>query len=82
MRSLVNKVPLSPAGNLWSLGQNAESASDYPKGACPTSDALFARSILLPIPSSLTEEQETAVAEAIRMSVTAEASVGSGLLPS
>ena len=33
--SLVKKVPLSPAGNPWSLPQNAESVYDYRKGACP-----------------------------------------------
>jgi 8-amino-3,8-dideoxy-alpha-D-manno-octulosonate transaminase len=63
---LVNKVPLSPAGNPWSLPQNQESARSYGKGACPQSDALFARSILIPIPSRLTSEQETEAAAAIK----------------
>ena len=52
--ALVNKVPLSPAGNPWSLPQNSQSVYNYAKGACPTSDALFARAVLLPIPSRLT----------------------------
>lgn len=64
--SLVNKVPLSPAGNPWSLAENAKSIYDYGKGACPRSDALFARSILLPIPSRLTTEQEDAAAAAVK----------------
>jgi 8-amino-3,8-dideoxy-alpha-D-manno-octulosonate transaminase len=68
--TLVDKTPLSPAGNPWSLAENAQSVYCYRKGACPRSDALFARSVLLPIPSCLTEEQETAAAEAIRASVT------------
>lgn len=72
---LVNKVPLSAAGNPWTLVQNAQSVYGYEKGACPRSDALLARSILLPIASCLTEEQETAAVEVIRASVTTEASV-------
>ncbi len=56
--SLINKVPLSSAGNPWSLKENAESIYDYTKGACPRSDELFARSIVLPVPSCLTEELE------------------------
>ena len=64
--SLVNKVPLSPAGNPWSLAENAQSVYGYAKGACPASDALFARSVLVPIPSRLTEQQEQAGAEAIK----------------
>jgi len=63
---LVNKVPLSPAGNPWSLPQNLESNYQYGLGACPRSDALFARSILLPVPSRLTPPQEKTAAEIIR----------------
>lgn len=69
--SLVNKVPLSPAGNPWSLAENAKSVLSYDKGACPRSDALFARSILLPIPSRLTPEQEEAAAAAVKAAVQA-----------
>ncbi len=64
--SLVGKVPLSPAGNPWQL---AEGVHDYHKGACPKSDALFARSVLVPIPSRLTKDQEKAAAEAIKAAV-------------
>lgn len=67
--SLVNKVPLSPAGNPWSLAENAASVYDYAKGTCPASDALFDRSILLPIPSRLSQEQEKAAAGIIRSAV-------------
>jgi dTDP-4-amino-4,6-dideoxygalactose transaminase len=60
---LAGKVPLSAAGNPWKLPQNQHSVYDYRQGACPRSDDLFARSILLPIPSRLTRTQEiTAVA--------------------
>jgi 8-amino-3,8-dideoxy-alpha-D-manno-octulosonate transaminase len=66
VQQLVRKVPLSPAGNPWSLPQNEQSVWDYQKGACPHSDGLFARSILLPIPSRLTLQQEKAAAEIIK----------------
>jgi len=70
IRALVDKVPLSPAGNPWTLAENAASVYSYQQGACPQSDALFARSVLLPIPSRLSEEQEKAAAEAVRAAVT------------
>jgi 8-amino-3,8-dideoxy-alpha-D-manno-octulosonate transaminase len=64
--ALVNKTPLSPAGNPWSSVENRESVHDYSQGACPRSDALFARSVLLPIPSCLTREQEQLAVTVIR----------------
>ena len=67
--ALVKKVPLSPAGNPWSLPQNGDSVRDYRKGACPKSDELFAKSILITIPSRLTRAQEKEMAEAIRASL-------------
>lgn len=67
--TLVNKVPLSPAGNPWKLVENAQSVFDYHRGECPKSDALFDRSILLPIPSRLTEEQEQTAAQIIRAAI-------------
>jgi 8-amino-3,8-dideoxy-alpha-D-manno-octulosonate transaminase len=68
---LVDKTPLSPAGNPWSLPQNAKSVHDYGKGACPVSDDLFGRSVLIAIPSRLTRRQETLMAQALRKAVTA-----------
>ena len=70
--ALVDKAPLSPAGNPWTLPQNAQSVYNYAKGTCPRSDALFARAVLLPIPSRLTEEQEIAAANAIRKAVSSQ----------
>ncbi len=67
--ALVNKTPLSPAGNPWSLPQNRESAREYKKGSCPRSDDLFARSVILPVPSRLQPEAEEKAAEAIRAAV-------------
>jgi dTDP-4-amino-4,6-dideoxygalactose transaminase len=69
IRALVEKVPLSPAGNPWSLAENAGSVHDYAKGACPRSDDLFARSILVPVPSRLTSAQEEDAAAVIRESL-------------
>jgi dTDP-4-amino-4,6-dideoxygalactose transaminase len=66
---LVNKVPLSRAGNPWNLPENQPSACEYRKGACPRSDALFARAILLPIPSRLTRAQEDTAVEIIQKAV-------------
>ncbi|MHC4562273.1 MAG: DegT/DnrJ/EryC1/StrS family aminotransferase [Planctomycetota bacterium] len=63
---LVNKTPLSPAGNPWSLAENAQSVCDYNKGACPNTDALLARSVVLAIPSRLTGEQEQFMIDAVR----------------
>ena len=63
---LVRKVPLSPSGNPWNLEANRESVYDYGKGACPVADGLFARSVIIPIPSNLTEEQERDAAELIK----------------
>ncbi|HOM16760.1 MAG TPA: DegT/DnrJ/EryC1/StrS family aminotransferase, partial [Thermoguttaceae bacterium] len=67
--ALVSKTTLSSAGNPWSLEQNAQSVYRYAKGACPASDALFARSILLPVPSRLTEEQENWAVQVIKKAV-------------
>ena len=69
IHALVNKEPLSPAGNPWNLEANKESIYDYHKGNCPKSDELFSRSILVPVPSFLTPEQEKEAAEAIIFSM-------------
>ena len=69
VQQLVGKVPLSPAGNPWNLPQNMQSVCDYRKGACPRSDSLFARSILLPIPSRLTLRQEEAAVEIVKQAM-------------
>jgi dTDP-4-amino-4,6-dideoxygalactose transaminase len=67
---LTGKVPLSPAGNPWSLPENRQSVCDYRKGACPFSDDLLDRAILLPIPSKLSQAQEAKAAHIIREAVT------------
>ncbi|MDD5697469.1 MAG: DegT/DnrJ/EryC1/StrS family aminotransferase [Victivallaceae bacterium] len=67
--ALVNKTPLSPSGNPWNLCANKDSDYDYSKGACPQSDKLFSRSILIPVPSCLTAEQEERAAQIISEAV-------------
>jgi 8-amino-3,8-dideoxy-alpha-D-manno-octulosonate transaminase len=67
--ALVGRVPLSPAGNPWKLPQNVPLVRDYNKGACPRSDDLMARGILIPIPSCLTRKQEKDAAAVIRAAV-------------
>ncbi len=64
--ALVKKTPLSSAGNPWSSPENKQSVYDYNLGLCPRSDALFARSILLPVPSCLTPAHEDAAIKAIK----------------
>jgi 8-amino-3,8-dideoxy-alpha-D-manno-octulosonate transaminase len=66
---LVKKVPLSPAHNPWSLPQNAGIVREYGKGACPASDAILERSIIMAIPSNLTRDHERIMAETIKSAV-------------
>ena len=68
--ALVRKVPLSPAGNPWSLPENVPLARQYGQGACPQSDDLFRRSVLVAVPSRLTRPQERAMAAAVRRALT------------
>jgi 8-amino-3,8-dideoxy-alpha-D-manno-octulosonate transaminase len=71
--SLVQKVPLSVAGNPWLLAQNTESAYEYHKGICPRSDDLLERSVIITIPSRLTREQEEEMAGIIKASLISSA---------
>jgi hypothetical protein len=43
----------------------------YDKGTCAASDAILARSILIPIPSRLTAEQEAFAVETIKSGLNA-----------
>jgi len=56
--SLVGKTSVDGRGFPWALPQNAGSAQDYAKGACPVADSLFERSLLVAIPSCLTGRDE------------------------
>jgi dTDP-4-amino-4,6-dideoxygalactose transaminase len=56
--SLVNRTSVDKRGFPWELAENAGLRIQYEKGTCPVADDLFERSILLAIPSSLTERDE------------------------
>jgi 8-amino-3,8-dideoxy-alpha-D-manno-octulosonate transaminase len=62
--SLVNKTGVDKNRSPWSLAENKDSQTDYRKGTCPVADSLFERSILLAIPSCLTEKDEQDIADA------------------
>jgi 8-amino-3,8-dideoxy-alpha-D-manno-octulosonate transaminase len=56
--SLVQMTSVDRAGFPWDLAENAGLRTQYRKGTCPVADSLFERSILLAIPSLLTERDE------------------------
>jgi 8-amino-3,8-dideoxy-alpha-D-manno-octulosonate transaminase len=56
--SLVNCRSVDGSGFPWKLSENSGSAMHYGKGTCPMADSLFERSILLPVPSCLTQTDE------------------------
>jgi dTDP-4-amino-4,6-dideoxygalactose transaminase len=56
--SLVNQTSADQAGFPWRLAENANPKPSYRKGTCPVADSLFERSILLAIPSCLTQLDE------------------------
>ena len=58
VRALVHRTSVDAAGFPWNLTENRGLAADYSKGACPAADGLFERSILMPIPSCLSEADE------------------------
>lgn len=62
--SLVNKASIDSRGFPWKLAENAGLGQDYRKGACPQADSLFERSVLLAIPSCLTEQDENDIIRA------------------
>lgn len=58
MVSMVTKTSIDQSGFPWNLTENSGLRTQYDKGTCPVADSLFERSILLAIPSSLTEQDE------------------------
>lgn len=64
--SLLNKTSIDGKGFPWSLAENRDSKPQYAKGTCPVADSLFERSILLAIPSCLTELDENDIIHAFR----------------
>jgi dTDP-4-amino-4,6-dideoxygalactose transaminase len=57
--SLVQMTSVDRAGFPWNLTENAGLRMQYAKGTCPVADGLFESSILLAIPSLLTERDES-----------------------
>ncbi len=57
-RSLAAHASVDGHGFPWTLVENSGLARNYAKGACPVADSLFERSILIAIPSCLTERDE------------------------
>jgi 8-amino-3,8-dideoxy-alpha-D-manno-octulosonate transaminase len=55
---LVEHASVDGHGTPWTLTENAGMERDYHKGACPTADSLFERSILIAIPSCLKKSDE------------------------
>jgi len=64
--SLVKRTSIDGRGFPWRLSENLGLKMDYEKGVCPVADSLFERSILLAIPSCLTEKDEDDIIEAFR----------------
>jgi dTDP-4-amino-4,6-dideoxygalactose transaminase len=56
--SLVHKTSVDKLGFPWSLTENQNSRMQYAKGTCPTADGLFERTVLIAVPSCLTEKDE------------------------
>ena len=56
--SLVKRSSVDRSAFPWTLEANHGLGGEYGKGTCPAADSLFERSILLPIPSCLTPEDE------------------------
>lgn len=57
--SLVYRTSNDRSGFPWNLAENKDSTAHYERGTCPRADDLFARSLLLAIPSCLSAQDET-----------------------
>lgn len=68
--SLVNKTGVDKRNAPWSLAENRDSQTEYRKGTCPVADDLFERTILLAIPSCLTELDEQDIIDAFEKVLT------------
>jgi dTDP-4-amino-4,6-dideoxygalactose transaminase len=70
--SLVQKTGVDRQNSPWSLAENEESHTEYAKGTCPVADSLFERTILLAIPSSLTDQDEQDIIHAFDKVLTSD----------
>lgn len=64
--SLVHMTSIDKRNSPWSLAENKDSHSEYRKGTCPVADSLFERTILLAIPSILSDRDEDDIVHAFR----------------
>jgi dTDP-4-amino-4,6-dideoxygalactose transaminase len=78
--SLVNQTSIDGRGFPWKLRENCDSKPQYSKGTCPVADDLFERSILLAIPSCLSEADENDIIHAFHK-VFARGTAGAVILP-
>jgi 8-amino-3,8-dideoxy-alpha-D-manno-octulosonate transaminase len=62
--SLLKMASTDGKGFPWKLAENQTLTKTYDQGTCPDADDLFERSILLAIPSCLTEQDENDIIEA------------------
>jgi 8-amino-3,8-dideoxy-alpha-D-manno-octulosonate transaminase len=69
--SLVHKTSVDGRGFPWKLAENRELVHDYSKGTCPKADNLFERSVIISIPSCLTEQDEADIIHAFEKVLTA-----------
>ncbi|MES2221541.1 MAG: DegT/DnrJ/EryC1/StrS family aminotransferase [Acidobacteriota bacterium] len=70
--SLVRKTGVDKRNSPWSLAENRESTTEYGKGTCPVADSLVERSILLAIPSCLTDQDEQDILHAFDKVLTSD----------
>jgi 8-amino-3,8-dideoxy-alpha-D-manno-octulosonate transaminase len=56
--SLVKRTSIDARHSPWKLSENAGSTFQYEKGTCPAADSLFERTIVLAVPSALTQRDE------------------------
>jgi 8-amino-3,8-dideoxy-alpha-D-manno-octulosonate transaminase len=64
--SLMERTSVDGRGFPWKLAENAGLGSEIKKGSCPTADSLFARSVIIPVPSCLTKRDEDDIIHAFR----------------
>jgi len=70
--SLVQKTGVDKRNSPWALAENRESHTEYGKGTCPVADGLFERTILLAIPSCLTDQDEQDIIHAFDKVLTSD----------
>jgi 8-amino-3,8-dideoxy-alpha-D-manno-octulosonate transaminase len=66
VKALVEKRSNSTDGFPWTHPANAALKREYGRGSLPRTDELLARAVVIPVPSSLTPEQESQYIAAFR----------------